>query len=262
MSRIRPDTRHDLIVELVETEGQASVETLAERLGASRETIRRDLSLLDLRGLLRKVHGGARRLERDTGQIEGPFASRMAENVDAKRAVARAAAGLFADGDTILMDAGSTTVFFAEQLQRLDALTLVTNSVAAMPYFNRTDRHNRLFLLGGEFSLDRQETLGPLALDQLSQFHAEHAVLTVGAVQSEGVYDFDLREAELARAMVARARRVTVLADHSKFGRSGVFEVAPLAQVERIVTDRAPAPEIAAEIQARGIRLVVADAAG
>ncbi|MDK3018777.1 DeoR/GlpR family DNA-binding transcription regulator [Pseudodonghicola flavimaris] len=258
MSRIRPDVRQDRIVSLVEEEGTVSVDSLADRLGTSRETIRRDLTRLDRRGLLRKVHGGARRLEPETARIEGPFAARMAENVEAKRAIARTAATLFSDGDTIMMDSGSTTVIFAEHLLALKRLTLVTNSVRALSLFPRGDHQNHLFLLGGEFSVDLQETLGPMAVEQLTQFHAEHAVLTVGAVQPDGIYDFDLRETELARAMVARARRLTVLADSSKFDRGAVFEVAGLEKVQRIVTDRRPDAGVAAALAAQGVELIVA----
>lgn len=258
MSRIRPDVRQDRIVALVEEEGDVSVDSLADRLGTSRETIRRDLTQLDQRGQLRKVHGGARRVDPDTGQIEGPFAHRMAENVEAKRAIARATASLFADGDTIMMDSGSTTAIFAEHLQRLKGLTLITNSFTALSHFARGDHQNHLFLLGGEFSIDLQETLGPMALEQLMQFHAEHAVLTVGAVQTGGIYDFDLRETELARAMVGRARQLTVLADSSKFDRTAVFEVAAMDKVTRIVTDRAPAADFAAALARQGVELIVA----
>lgn len=83
------------------------------------------------------------------------------------------------------------TFYFAEQHHRLQSLTLLTNSTAALTSLARADHTNHLFLLGGEFSIDLQETLGQMALDQLEQFHAEHAVLTVGAVMTDGIYDFD-----------------------------------------------------------------------
>lgn len=102
--------RREIIVDLVREHGEASVEDLAERFDASRETIRRDLAQLSDRGLVKKVHGGA---VRPTLNIEGEFDKRMNENVSAKRAVASAAMRMLEPGDTMFIDTGSTTVFFA-----------------------------------------------------------------------------------------------------------------------------------------------------
>lgn len=254
---MHPTDRHLLIVQTITRLGSASVEALADTLATSRETIRRDLTVLDGRGLVRKVHGGARRADPARTPDEGRFAARMIDNVAEKRAIASRAAGLFRTGDALFMDAGSTTVFFAERVAELAGLTVITNSVAAMRFFEPSGA--KVFLLGGEFDAEAQETLGPLAESQLRSFHAEHVVLTVGSVQAGAILDFDLREAELARAMIARARRVTVLADHSKFNRPALFEVAPLSRVDRLVTDRAPDPAMASALAQSGVEVLVAE---
>lgn len=96
-----------------------------------------------------------------------------------------------------------------------------------------------------------------VALAQIAEFHAEHAILTVGALDADGITDFDLQEAEIARAMVDRARTLTVVADHTKFGRRAVFSVASLERINRIVTDRAPDAALATALKAQSVSLIM-----
>ncbi|MGO4677919.1 DeoR/GlpR family DNA-binding transcription regulator [Bosea sp. 2YAB26] len=150
---MRPSIRRDAIVEIVEREKQITVEGLAAKLDASRETIRRDLTSLDAEGLIQKYHGGARvRPLMERAAIgEGRFRTRLSENRDAKRAIARAAVNLFANGDTLFIDTGSTTVLFAEELARLSDLTVITNSTAIAESLTRAEQRHRVYLIGGEF---------------------------------------------------------------------------------------------------------------
>jgi DeoR family glycerol-3-phosphate regulon repressor len=98
-----------------------------------------------------------------------------------------------------------------------------------------------------------------MATAQIAQFKAEHVVLTVGAITTTAIMDYDLRETEMARAMIAQAQSITVLADHHKLGRPAVFQVADLAKVARLVINRQPDPEMAAALAAAGVEIVVAD---
>ena len=120
-----PSERQAHIVELLARRGRASVEELAATLAASRETIRRDLATLDGRGLARRVHGGAVLREEGGAPLEGPFARRRLENVEAKRAVAHAAAATLRPGDSLFVDTGTTTLHFADELARVEGLTVV-----------------------------------------------------------------------------------------------------------------------------------------
>ncbi|MEI4472918.1 DeoR/GlpR family DNA-binding transcription regulator [Frigidibacter sp. MR17.24] len=251
---MHPRDRHARIVEMLDRSGSVSVETLAVTLDASRETIRRDLAALDRQGLARKVHGGARRLELIPTEID--FDARMTENVPEKRRIAQAAAKLFKHGDALFMDAGSTTIFFSEHLAQLSGLTVITNCMGAIRHLSGSGA--RIFLLGGEYEEAGQETLGPLTEADLRRFRAEHVVLTVGALHEGAIMDYDLREASLARAMLAQARTLTVLADHAKFDRPAVFEVAPLSRVDRLVTDRAPPPHLREALRAAGVEVIIA----
>ena len=260
---MNPAARRETIVQLVDELGEVHVDALSEQFETSRETIRRDLNELDGAGLIRKFHGGARKASNgaDTGLIEGPFDARMAMRTAEKAAIGRCAAGLFEEGAVIFVDTGSTTIAFARALARRRGLTVITNSPEIAGLLARPEGQHRLYLLGGEIAAEGRETLGALAIEQLRQFKAQHAVLTIGGMTRGEIMDFDLRETELARAMVARAGKVTVLADHSKLDQAGVFEVAELSQIDRLVTDREPPEEFAAALRAAGVEIIVADEA-
>lgn len=252
---MRPDERRDRILDAVRRDHRVSVDALADTLAISRETIRRDLNDLADRGLVRKIHGGATLPD---PQGEGAFAARMTENAAEKRAIARRAAELFAPGDTLFVDTGTTTLAFAEEIARRQSLTVITNSLAIAQILGRSGNGHSVYLIGGAFSDDAGETLGPLAVEQIASFHAEHAVLTVGAVGASGLLDYNVEEAQVARAMLRQARRVTVLADAGKFDRQALFPIAPLRQVHRLVTNAAPDGNLAAALDDASVQVILA----
>jgi DeoR/GlpR family transcriptional regulator of sugar metabolism len=256
---MRPDLRRERIEQVVRERERVTVDALAELLGTSRETIRRDLTELADRGRVRKIHGGATLAEPRLSEAdgEGSFQARLLQNAEAKRAIARRAIELFQAGDTLFVDTGTTTLRFAEELASATGLTVITNS-AAIAGLAAKGPSNSTFLIGGEYRADGTENLGPLAIEQISRFHAAHAVLAVGAVETLGILDFDVREADIARAMIAQARTITVLADASKFGRGGLIKVAPLDAIARVVTDAEPPAEIAAALRNAGTEVIKA----
>ena len=233
-----------------------AVEEMATRFAVSRETIRRDLAQLGASGLLRRVHGGALP-PRTAG--EARFHHRQLLHAAAKRRIGHAAAALFAPGETLMIDTGSTTEAFAVALGSRRGLTVVTNSVRiAAPIAPGHAVH----VLGGAFRGETGQMLGAVCVEQLGRFRADHAVLGIGAISAAGeAMDYDPDEAQLARAMVARAGRVTLLADHSKFDRQALALVCRLGAASRVVTERAPPPAVAAALAASGTELVIAAAA-
>jgi len=254
---MRPRARRERILELLRDtdSGRLTVEELAHSLKISQETIRRDLTQLASGGLVAKFHGGAA-LPQPSG--EGPFRTRMAESLREKRAIARAAAALFRTGDTLLVDTGSTTIVFAEELARQSGLTIITNSVIIAQTMTRGRNGHHAFLIGGEYSDEAMENLGALAVRQVSQFHAIYAVITVGAIEIEGAMDYTLEEAEIARAMIAQARQLTVIADSSKLEKAGLFRVCRLDVMDRLVTDTRPKGTLSEALAAAGVDVVVA----
>lgn len=254
---MRPADRHETIVRLVHKAGEVSVEDLAQALGASRETIRRDLASLDAMGRLKKFHGGARlRSNAMEPAAEGPFALRMAENSTAKRKIAYATAALLAPGDAVFIDAGTTTLMVAEALVDLPMLVVITNSWKIASTVSANPDH-KVFLIGGAYGADAGETVGQFAIEQIRKFRARHAFLTIGAADVNSVMDFDAQVTEVAQAMIERADCVTILADSSKFGKRGIFEVAPWALIDRIVTDLRPPVAIENALKEAGTEIIV-----
>ena len=254
----KPEDRFERIVDFVTEKGRASVDDLAEMLGISRETVRRDLTKLSDRGLVRKIHGGA--LRQQTAE-ETPFDARLATNRVEKIAIAVKAASLFEPGDSLFVDGGSTTVHFAAALAERGRFTVITNSPLVAMSLSRPRGGSDVYLLGGRFDGETAENIGPVVLEQIQKLRGDHAVLTIGAVDLSGNFsDYNVDEAYIARAMIERAQSVTILADSSKLGRAALFQVCEATQVDRLVTDRPLAPGMAEALSAAGVELIVATA--
>lgn len=253
-SRYTPEQRRTMIMDAAREKGRILVTDLAQALSASNETIRRDLNELAASGVLRKFHGGACL---PSLVKENPFAIRMSEQTSGKRAVAHAAARLFVDGETLFIDTGTTTLFLAEELAKLKDLSVVTNSSAIAASLSRNN--NSVFLLGGQYQPDAGETTGAATIEQIAAYRATHTVLTVGAIHPrDGIMDFSVGEAQVARAMIGQADRITVVADRTKIGRSAFAKVCGLEAIDRLVTDVPPPPEMTDALLGAAVEVIVA----
>jgi DeoR family glycerol-3-phosphate regulon repressor len=248
---MRPNERRQHILELLRQRERISVEELARILSTSQETIRRDLTELAENGQVSKFHGGASLPP--SGEHENAFQTRMNEFAAEKRAVARYAAGLYAPGDSILIDTGTTTLFFAKELARLSRITVITNSLQIAASMGASG--NRVFVIGGEYRPDSAQNTGALAMEQIARFNAEHAVVTIGALNADGAFDFSIEEAEITRAMIARTRYLTVIADSSKLGKRALFEVFPLERIDRLIIDRKPLGPLADALEKANVEV-------
>jgi DeoR family glycerol-3-phosphate regulon repressor len=247
--------RQNKLVEIVRRQEKASVGELAQLLDASRETIRRDLAQLANSNKIHKIHGGAT-MPRVLG--EGPFQQRLSDNVEAKVKIAQTAASLFKPGETLLIDTGSTTLFFAEEIAKIAELTVVTNSTEIARTISKVNNGSRVFLLGGEFRADNSQTYGTMVVSQIKSFRAHHAVLTIGAMDKRtGAMDFNIEEALVAQAMIEQSEKLTVLADYSKFNALASFEVCPLEKIHRLVCDTRPPGDICEFLETAGGQLIL-----
>ncbi len=252
-----PAARQIEIANLIRQHDHLTVNELAEILNISRETIRRDLSELAQTGKIQKFHGGA---SLPTIPGEGPFRDRMSKNAVAKNQIAAAAVELIAPGETILIDTGSTTFYFAEKLSELSDLTVVTNSTKIARVMSTPPATARTFLLGGEFHADNRQTIGSMVISQLKSFRAHHAVLTIGALDARtGVMDYSIEEAQLARGMIEQAETLTLLVDSSKFEKIASFEVCGLKRVTNLVCDKQPTGKLREALIDAGINIVCAE---
>lgn len=247
--------RHSEIMRMLSDEGTVTISELASRLGVSLETVRRDVRPLTENGSVLKIHGAVGL----AGQVgEAPFQRRMRENANAKRRIAREMAGFIQDGDSVMLDTGTTTSFVARELLDHRRLTVVTNS-SDIARTLATINGNKVYMAGGELRSDSGAAFGVSAIDFISKFSVAHAIISAGAIDAgSGVMDFDLEEAEFARMMLSRGERTYVVTDHSKFGRRGLVQVAGFEAIGRVVTDAPANDEIAAALEAQGAELTVA----
>ncbi len=249
--------RQTAILKDVTERGSCLVNELADRLGVSDETVRRDLKPLIRDGVLRKVHGGVTLpdLYREPG-----FLNRMLSQSIEKQAIARVAAGLISDGEAVMLDTGSTTAYVARALQGHRDLLVVTNSVDIARSL-ATRNGNRVFMAGGLLRADDGAALGPSALEFIQQFSVKTAILSIAAIDlDEGLMNHYLEEAEFTRVVVERAERVIVVADHSKFGRRALIHVMPMERIDVLVTDRTPTAAFEQMLTEAGVELVVSPA--
>lgn len=248
---MKPIERQAKILTILRNEGRIQVSSLVDQLGTSPETIRRDLTELAVAGKLQKVHGGAI-LPQILG--EGPFQQRMGENMAAKRIIAEKACSLITPGDSLFIDTGTTTLTFAEELVSVKNLLVVTNSSDIAKILG-AQSSNQVFLVGGEYNAENHETVGPMAISQLQQFRLKHAILTIGAIDANGVMDFDMNEALIAKTMIKQASNVIVLADTSKHNHSAPFSVAMLSEINQFICDTKPDQQLKEAIKQAGTRL-------
>ncbi len=251
-----PEQRRAEILSLALEEHSLSVDDFAKRLGVSKETIRRDLRRLDQSGQLRRVHGGA--LAPQTAH-EGDVVERTVQNATLKARIACVAASLFAPNDTLMIDAGTTTLAFAKELGNFPHLGVITNSVEIANVLVAGSAHNPVCLVGGSYRGDRLEMTGAFAIENINRFSVDHAILTIGAIDLDSgtANDFDVEEAMVARAMIKRANAVTILADSTKFNRKAMATVCDLENVNRIVCDDLLDVRSRKEIKSKGIELIL-----
>ena len=244
---VRSKTRRDKIASLVAARGEASVDEIATLFGASHETIRRDLAVLENAGMLLKVHGGAKRAP---GAVEGSFSERMALNRAGKAAIAAKLADWLAPEQLVFMDTGSTTLIGAEALARTKGLRVVTNSLKIAATLAAQPQGPEVFVLGGRLERDNRETIGPTTIEEIGRFNADCAIVTIGALSAaDGASDYSHDEAQVARAMIAQASRTVVLADQSKFDRRVAFQVCPIDRIDVLITDEAPSAALSAALE-------------
>jgi DeoR family glycerol-3-phosphate regulon repressor len=247
--------RHGEILRLLGDEGTITIASLAERLGVSLETVRRDVKPLADDGLILKMHGA---ISLPSIGGEAPFERRMRENAEAKRLIARMVAATIRDGESIMLDTGTTTSFLARELLGHRRLTVVTNSSDIARTLS-TVNGNRVYMAGGELRSDSGAAFGVSAIDFVSRFSVGHAVISIGAVDAAaGLMDYDLEEAEFARMVLSRGQRSLVITDHTKFGRQGLVRVCGFDGFSELATDRPPPQEIAAALDQAGARLSIA----
>ncbi|MFD1830953.1 MULTISPECIES: DeoR/GlpR family DNA-binding transcription regulator [Streptomyces] len=238
------------ITEAVREAGRLSVAELAGLTGASEMTIRRDLEILADQGVLERYRGGASSLLL-RGE-EPPFALRSGERPEAKRRIAAEAARLIADGESVVLDSGTTCLEVAHALtgRRLTVMPLSLHAANALTGAPRL----KLLLPGGEPRPGELALTGPLAEASLAALRFDTAVLgCCGLTAADGLTAYDLADAAVKRAAIASARRVVAVADAAKFSRTALAFVAPVSALDAVVTEEAAPDDETGALTAAGV---------
>jgi DeoR family fructose operon transcriptional repressor len=252
--RLGAREREGFILEALQHSAEAQVAWLAERLGVSQVTIRRDLERLAARGWVERLHGRA--LLRLSLRAERSLAERARLCADEKRRIAAYAASLVPDGATVFLGPGTTTTEVARVLARRRRLCVVTNALTVAEACLAEGRVD-VVLTGGIARRPSGALSGSLAEDTLRGLRGDVAFVgATGLTVADGLTTTHLVEAHTLRVLVASARRVVVVADHTKFGRVAFAQIAPVSAAECVVTGRELDPEAAAPFEAAGVAVV------
>jgi len=248
-------SRWEHIVDFLTAHGQAAVEDIASATGVSPATVRRDLQQLDERGLVERVRGGAKarkHLRQGTTLAE----SRVIRPTE-KESIGRLAATLVDPGDTLFIDGGYTTFQVARFLGE-GPLTVVTNSFdVAQALVHRDDV--TLVMLGGELSSATGITAGPMTKEQVQALTADKAILGADALSRDGGLGSPVAAiAALKQIMASNARELIVVADHSKLGQRALYRAVPVEAASTLVTDSKADPSVLKELQAAGVKILIA----
>jgi DeoR/GlpR family transcriptional regulator of sugar metabolism len=262
-TRLLTDQRRDQIVTLIEAQGTVTNEDLVRRFGVSLMTVWRDLTGLEDAGRLRRVRGGATRVERrpEPGPYAEPFyMSKQVINQANKDRIARyAAAHFIADGDIILMEAGTTVAAMARYLPAYRQLTVVGNGLGTMNELAKQLPSVTVFCCGGLLRDVGLTFVGPQAEAYFRQINAHTCFLSAtGITTSEGVTDPNLLEIQVKRAMADSAARVVLLMDSTKFGVRSLARIFDVREVDVLITDAGAPPEMLEAIRTLDVEVHVA----
>ncbi len=258
-SRALARQRHEVIVAEVRRRGAVRVSELSTLLGVSDMTVRRDLEALDDAGIIVKVHGGATlRDERSTD--EPGFEAKSSRNTREKHAIALAAAGMVRPGTAIGITAGTTTWQMAYHIVDIANLTVVTNSVRVADVLYQANRADRTVVLTGGVRTPSDALVGPVAVTALRSLHLDSVFMGVhGMNLRAGFTTPNLMEAETNRAFVEATEHLVVLADHTKWGTTGLCSMAALDRAAVVITDRGLPAAARTALEDSVGRLVLAD---
>jgi DeoR/GlpR family transcriptional regulator of sugar metabolism len=252
------DRRHRILEQVAERQ-TIHIAELAEELGVSEMTIRRDISRLERDGFLRRTYGGA--TAHITRSMELLFNARALENAPAKRIIGMHAAQTLRPERTIFVGIGSTTEQFAMFLPPRDDLTVVTGSLPVASLLGT--RKGRVVVLGGSVLTDELACVGPVAAATVRRYHADMAVLgAAGLSARHGITELSDEAAEIQRLMIEHSERLVIVADGSKLGETAMASVAPAQRITTLITNASAPPQELIELEALGIEIVLVQTAG
>lgn len=248
--------RQTKIRQLIDSNGQVTVNELNALLDVSEATIRRDLEELSLAGWARRTHGGAVRVKR--ARREPPIGQRASKHEQEKMRIGRLAATLVLPGETIFMGSGSTVQSMTPYLHEVRGLTVITNSLPVVNELSRSE-NVELIVIGGMFRQSESSMVGHIAEQAIREFRADRVFMGMRGIDpSHGFTNDYLPEAMTDRAIMQIAPQKVVVADHSKFGRVSTVFLAPVTAAQTIITGEETAPDVLEELRDLGLHILTA----
>ncbi len=253
--RLGSGERQNAIVRIVREKGYASIESMAQAFDVSAQTIRRDVIELSRRNLVQRYHGGA---GLPTGRDRLAYSNRRVRFAAEKRRIAAALAREIPNGASLFIDIGTTTEAVAEALLHHRDLRIITNHIAVVSTFcENTDFE--IILTGGMVRSHDRAITGEAAADFLREFRVRYGIFGIGGIDPEGqMLDYDYRDTRVSRAAIEISRHRFVVADSSKFAGDAMIRLAHVSEIDALFTDAPPPEPIAGQLEANGVKLVVA----
>ncbi|PFA63148.1 transcriptional regulator [Bacillus sp. AFS015802] len=235
--------RHKLIEDILQEDEKIYVTQLAEKMGVTPETIRKDLAFLEKENRLTRVHGGAVKY---VPPVQEPlFRQKMNVRLEEKRTIGKLASRYVQDGDTIMLDVGTTTYQLAHALAGLQRMTIVTNSLAAAEIINKSLEakifDGKLVMLGGMSNPEQKSVAGALTIQMLRHFQFDKVFLSCGGVTMTDIFDYDLEESLVSETVMKQGSEIYLLVDSSKLNSTSFCRIGSVEDLDYVVCD-APMP--------------------
>ena len=253
-----PNPRQSLLLDEVRTRGSVSVEALSDRFGVTLQTVRRDVKLLSDAGLLARFHGGVRLPSSTVENIA--YRQRQQLNEAGKQRIARSVAKAVPDGCSLIINIGTTTEAIARELLRHKGLRVITNNLNVAAILS-DNPDCEVIVAGGVVRSRDRGIVGEVTVEFIRQFKVDIGLIGISGIEADGTLrDYDYREVNVAKSIIEHSREVWLAADHSKFNRPAMVELARLSQLDMLFTDAPPPAPFPMLLAEAGVQLTVSDA--
>lgn len=251
------EERRSLLLNQLKDNGKILIADLVNQFNVSEVSIRKDLAVLEERKLLLRVKGGAVNMHQSVDYDDMTISQKQGLHTREKQLLGKFAASLISNGETVIIDSGTTTMEIAKNLDGIENLTVITNALDIAITLNRYDRFN-VITLGGKMRSVSYSTVGMLAESALKNFYCDKLFLGVDSVSiKDGISTPNLEEASINQAMINSAKEVIAIFDSSKFGRRSFVHIAALEKIDTIITDSGISQDFKDYVEASGIKLYI-----
>lgn len=251
------EQRHRMIESFLKQQKAVKASELAALLDVSIDTVRRDLEVLEKKGIVKRVHGGAVLIQNTDNVLNKLFTEREIKNLEKKQEVASLAIELIEEGQAIALNGGTTTIEIAKAIvDRFQRLTVITNDLRILSILGANKQFN-IILTGGFFNAEESTLYGKQCEEILAHFNIDIAFITVNALSLDhGLTDFRIHEVGVIQTIMSRAKYNVVAADSSKFETSSFINICPLKNIDLIISDSSLPANIAEEYSKKDIRIL------